>query len=530
MESKAKIAALEAKVAELEARLAQQDNHLELLEHAPICIQVFDQEGFSRYMNIAQEAFLGIPDRSVTYGQFNVLTDPGVKAFGMLEPYQKAYSGEIVRIPEWQVPLADFDESWQTSQRRAWMEQLIYPIKEGGKVNSVVSFHWDITQRKEMEVALITAQRHEGLALLAGGIAHDFNNLLTGILGNASLGRLDAPNVSSMTICLEEIQSSAEQAADLTRQLLAYSGKGRFLVREILLSEVVGQMPQLLRLALPEKAVIRIDTEADEPIRADVAQLRQVVMNLITNAGDALGPQGGTITIHTSFVNADESYLAQTFSDPDLAPGPYMCLEVSDDGQGMDEETRLQMFDPFFTTKKKGHGLGLAATLGIIKGHKGAIRVYSELGKGTTIKLLFPVCEGAEIRPASAQPIYSHESTQTILVVDDDSKIRNFIRRALEQTHHRVILATNGREGLETFRQRHQEIDMVIMDLTMPEMNGADAFREMRRIHPEVQVLLMSGYNAQDTTNKFAGKGLAGFIQKPFSADALRNKLAALSS
>ena len=387
----------------------------------------------------------------------------------------------------------------------------------------------DITERKRVEeehrrlqAQVQHAQKLESLGVLAGGIAHDFNNLLVAILGNADLALSDMPPGAGERIYVDEIRKAAKRASELTNQMLAYSGRGQFIVQPLDLNGIVHEMGHLLEVSISKKAVLRYDLAANLPaVEADANQIRQVVMNLITNASDAIGERSGIITLRTTIVEADRQYLSQTYVDEDIPEGHYVCLEVSDTGCGMDAQTKARLFDPFFTTKFTGRGLGLAAVLGIVRGHRGAIRVYSELGKGTTFRILLPTADGA-LQAANEQAAQeAWTASGMILVVDDEESVRNVAKMMLKRSGFTVLTAADGSEAVETFRQRSGEIELVLLDMTMPRMGGEDAFREIRRIRGDAKVILCSGYNEQDATNRFAGKGLAGFIQKPFELDRL---------
>jgi CheY-like chemotaxis protein len=263
-------------------------------------------------------------------------------------------------------------------------------------------------------------------------------------------------------------------------------------------------------------------------VEVDATQIRQVIMNLITNAAEAVGQRSGVVTISTGITEVDQNYLAGTYIDDDLNPGYYSYLEVSDTGQGMDAKTRARIFDPFFTTKFTGRGLGLSAVLGIVRGHRGAIKVYSEAGRGTSFKVLLP-CQDepakAEEKPAEESKSAAMEVGGLVLVVDDEESVRSVTKMMLERRGFTVLTAEDGRAGVDAFRAHAQDIRAVILDMTMPHMNGEQAFGEIRRINPEMPVILASGYNEQDATSRFAGKGLAGFIQKPFRMKDLLEKL-----
>jgi PAS domain S-box-containing protein len=426
---------------------------------------------------------------------------------------------------------SEFEEELEfPTGKRVWRTRLV-PWTVSGQ-QYLAGFARDVTDRVEaarhrglLESKLLDAQKLESLGILAGGIAHDFNNLLTGILGNVSLMRLELPAGSGLTEHVDQIESVTVRAADLCRQLLAYSGKGRFVVRPLNVSDLVRQTVPLLQLSIGKNAILRLDlSDSLAPVDADVTQMRQVTMNLVINAAEALGERDGVVGIATGVLHADAEYLRNTFLAPELAEGDYVFVEVSDNGCGMGPATQAKIFDPFFSTKFTGRGLGLSAVLGIVRGHKGAIKVYSELGRGTTIKLLFPVSEEA----ARAKVAAAHTPTQrrgTVLVVDDEEVVRGVASRILSSYGFDVITANDGRECLARFHEEKPRIVAILMDLTMPLMDGVDAFRELRKVDPDVPVLLMSGYNEQDAVMRFAGKGLAGFVQKPFTVEVLRERL-----
>ncbi|MFO8056759.1 MAG: PAS domain S-box protein [bacterium] len=380
-------------------------------------------------------------------------------------------------------------------------------------------------QKRLLENQILNAQKLESLGVLAGGIAHDYNNLLMIILGNASLALKELPPESPARLSLEEIETASHRAAELTKQLLAYSGKGKFLIEPVNLNYLLEEMEHLLNHTISKKAVLKLRLSEKLPrIKADPDQVRQVVMNLVTNSSEALGEKSGIISVTTGVMQADQDYLSRAFLDEGLPSGYYIYLEVSDNGCGMDEETVSKIFDPFFTTKFTGRGLGLAAVLGIVRSHSGTLKVYSEPGRGTTIKVLFPVAEVDD--RVSGEPVkHEGKASHTVLVADDEDSVRNICRLVLEKYNCRVLTACDGMEALNEYRENADDIDVVLLDLTMPHMGGDEAFRELRRINPAVKVILTSGYSEEETTSRFNGKGLAGFIQKPFEPADLYRKL-----
>lgn len=392
----------------------------------------------------------------------------------------------------------------------------------------------DITERKQAEAErskldaqVQEAQRLESLGVLAGGIAHDFNNLLMVILGNVDLALQDLSGVAPVRTSIEEIERAAHRAAELCKQMLTYSGHGHREIRPLKLSELVEEMTHMLEVSVSKKAVLRYDLCSDLPlIEADASQLRQVIMSLVTNASEAIGDHSGVISVRTGTMLCDGPYLADSWVGDRHPEGAYAFLEVSDTGCGMDEETRKKAFDPFFSTKFMGRGLGLAAVLGIVRSHSGAIKVYSERNIGTTFKVLFPAAVSQfEAKVEAVRPRSAWKGAGTILLVDDEEAIRILGKRMLERLGFEVITASDGREALDVFEKMHERIQCVVLDLTMPHMDGEEAFREMRRVKKDVTVVLASGYSEQDISERFVGKGLAGFVQKPYQSMCLAETL-----
>jgi signal transduction histidine kinase/CheY-like chemotaxis protein len=382
-----------------------------------------------------------------------------------------------------------------------------------------------IAERARSDEKLLQKQKLESLGILAGGIAHDFNNLLTGILGNASLAMDMLPQDSPVARMLEDVMQASERAAHLTRQMLAYAGKGRFVLERLDISRLVREISHLIKSSIPQNVQICLDLGDDLPvIEADGSQIQQLVMNLVINAAEAIpSERTGSVTVITRTQHLDESYLAQLGASSDLAQGEYVALEVRDTGSGMDEATLRRIFDPFFTTKFAGRGLGLAATEGIVRGHGGVLKVYSSPGHGSTFKVLFPaLAEGKrreEVRPPA--PVKVPAGSGTVLVVDDEEVVRRTAKSALERGGYDVVLAEDGPEGIRIFEALKDRIALVLLDLTMPGLGGEEVLLRLQAIGPQVRVILSSGYNEVEVIQRFAGKGLAGFLQKPYTAAAL---------
>ena len=385
-------------------------------------------------------------------------------------------------------------------------------------------------KRKELEAQILHVQKLESLGVLAGGIAHDFNNLLCIILGNASLALGDVLPIEKVREKIRLIETTAQRATDVVRQILSYAGKNQAQKQVVNLSHVIGEMGTLLETSISKKVQIEYDFGKEIPsLFADVAQLQQVIMNLIINASDAIGDKRGVIKVTTGIVNADQDLLAQCLLGHELEPGKYALLQVVDNGSGMDAKTKAKIFDPFFTTKFTGRGLGLAVVLGIIKMHDGAVFVESELHKGTTFRVLFPVKERAKDIGLPKDEGLSKEApvnyAGTVLVVDDEGNILTVVREILENRGFQVLTANSGTEGIEVFKKRSSEIVAVLLDMAMPDMDGSEALVQMRKVRSDVKVVLTSGYDQENIAARLEENAVSHFIQKPYMPDVLVQKI-----
>ncbi len=400
------------------------------------------------------------------------------------------------------------------------------PVGRVWSFRDVTARHRAEEERRQLEAQMQQAQKLESLGVLAGGIAHDFNNLLTAILGHTDLALLAMAPESPGRDNLREIENASRRAAELCRQMLAYAGRGRLVVEPVNLSRLVQELVHLLHVSISKKALLRCHLAEDLPaIEADPAQVRQIVMNLVINASEAIGDNDGVIGITTGALECSGDDLRSSLHAEVPPPGRYVFLEVADTGCGMDAETQARIFDPFFTTKFAGRGLGLAAVLGIVRKHRGAIKVASERGKGTTFSILFPAVAASAARPeAEAQPP-AWRGTGTILLVDDEEPVRNVAAQMLEHCGFHPLIASDGREAIDLFRQHQAEIAGVLLDLTMPHMDGEQTFRELRRLQPDLRVILSSGYSDSEVMQRFANEPLAGALEKPYQLQALCAKL-----
>jgi PAS domain S-box-containing protein len=391
-------------------------------------------------------------------------------------------------------------------------------------------------EKLELERQMLHAQKLESLGVLAGGIAHDFNNILAAILGNADLALHVLSSKSPVHDNLQAIVEASKRAAEISKQMLAYSGKGQFIIESIDAGKVIREMAHLLEVSISKNVVINFNLPNKLPtFYGDVTQIRQVILNLMTNASEAIGSKDGVITLSTGVIDCDRDYLDNvnevlraSLEEP-LKEGVYIYIEVADTGYGMDEKTKERIFDPFFTTKFAGRGLGMSAVLGIISGHKGALKISSKINEGTTFTILFPANDAPGNLLAAGRKdeigIIEWRGSGTVLIVDDEEAVCAVAEQMLDHMGFGVLTASNGQDALNVFQKHADEIACVLLDLTMPNMDGVEAFKAMRRLHPSATVILCSGYNEQEATRRFAGKGLAGFIQKPYDLAVLREKL-----
>ena len=367
------------------------------------------------------------------------------------------------------------------------------------------------------EKTLRQAQKIESLGVLAGGIAHDFNNHLTSVLSNAELALAELPGESARTH-VQSIVTAAGRASELSKQMLAYAGQGRFDVAANDLATVVGDMRELIYASVDKKVALKLEV--------DTAELRQVVLNLVTNASDALEGRSGVVSITTGLRRLKAEFLAGTYLDDGLPEGPYGVLEIADTGQGMESETRERMFDPFFSTRSAGRGLGLAAVLGIVRGHRGAIDVESKPGVGTTIRVFLPAISTPSTAPLAApKPPPVDGAGRVIMVVDDDSGVRTVASEILKNAGFQAIAVEDGLAAVATLKRRRGEVSAVLLDMTMPHLDGPQTLLELRRLEPDLRVVFISGYSKQEVTRRL-GREPEAFVQKPFPGDALPRAIA----
>ena len=384
-------------------------------------------------------------------------------------------------------------------------------------------------EHARFEAQLQQTQRLESIGLLAGGVAHDFNNLLTGILGNSSMALDTVPRSSPARRMLSDIIEATQRAANLTRQLLAYAGKSGILSEPLDLSDLVSEISVLLECSMPANVQLRTTLEHRLPcVAGDATQLQQLILNLVVNAAEAIGNGNGTVLITTGSQEVDETYIQQNLQGNAIAPGKYVTLEVHDSGCGMDAETKARIFEPFFTSKGTGRGLGLAAAQGIVHAHKGAIRVYTAPGQGSTFKVLLPSSDEDAVPrhvPAKNREPVARERAEVILIVDDEEIVRHTARAALQRYGYFPEIAASGEDALRIYSERGHEIALVLLDLTMPGLSGEETARGLLGINPDCSILLSSGYNESDAVRAIGPVRICGFLQKPYTAGTLAAKV-----
>ncbi len=491
-----------------------------VVETAPVAIFIQTNNCFA-YVNPATVELFGAASPDELLGK------PVIERF---RPDSYAHISERLQLLNEERQALSTDESvcLKLDGSTFYLEISAVPLTYQGQ-NGALVFARDISKRKRaeeshllLEQQMLNTQKLESLGVLAGGIAHDFNNILMTIMGNASLALMRLGHDSPAADNLRQIEQATDKAANLAQQMLAYSGKGKFVVESLDLSHLVEEMTQMLEASISKNALLHFNYYQGLPmVEADATQMRQIIMNLVINASEAIGDKGGIIAITTGAIDCDRSFLNSAWLEEQLPEGPYVFLEVADTGCGMEQETVYRLFDPFFTTKFTGRGLGMAAVLGIVRGHRGAIKVHSEPGKGSSFKVLLPA---VNLPPEPAKAAVTDDGWQgsgTVLLVDDEEMVRAVGKQMLQALGFEVLLAADGLQALSVFTA-NRNISHVILDLTMPHLGGEETFRELRRLDPEVRIIMSSGYNEQEVTEKFAGKGLTGFIQKPYTLKALQ--------
>lgn len=502
-----------------------------ILEHifqeSPLPIAIYDHQGNTRRQNDAHVSFVSALGEAAGLGDYNVLADARAKKSGHSKHFYRAYAGTTL---EYRFACVRGEDA---SADTLHFQHLLMPMRApDGAIASVVGIIADITEQEEaarermrFQERLFQLQKLESLGLLAGGIAHDFNNLLVAVLGNASFLLRKIGQQSPLRARVIAIETAARRAADVAHQMLLYAGKGSAAFQELNTVELVEEISDLLRVSVSKQAELKLESESDLPtVRGDGTQLRQVVMNLLTNASESLGDRRGRIRVRMGLTEPSAEYLGRCFGKPDPEAKSFVYIEVEDDGCGMTSDVVARAFDPFFTTKFTGRGLGLSAALGILRRHRAALHVESQVGVGTTMRVLLPSSArvSSQLNEAGREAQLVLPKGLAVLVVDDDRLVREITRGLLEELGCVVHTAESGHEALQICARPPAEFGLVLMDVTMPGLDGVVTRELLRQRHPQLPVLLMSGFGPPAATERGA------FLSKPFTLDDLRGAVAAV--
>jgi PAS domain S-box-containing protein len=523
--SAAERAALEQRRSEEAVRQSEQRFRF-LADFIPTLVWAARPDGTMDYVNRRACDYFGVTeDRLLAAGWWHFVHPDDLS--GAAQRWNQAVRTGEPYETEYRIRRADGAFRWHLDRGA--------PLRdEQGRIERWFGTCTDMDDQRRAQEALRQAQKLESIGVLAGGIAHDFNNLLTGISGNASLALGMLPPAHRARPLLEDALRAGERAASLTAQLLAYAGKGRFFLQPVDMGRLIEELTQLIRATIPRKVGVRLELERGAPqVRGDASQLQQLIMNLVINGAEAIGDAVGTVTVRVRPTDLDAGAIAAEFTGFALAPGHYVRVEVEDTGCGMDEATLAQIFDPFFTTKFTGRGLGLAAALGIVRGHGGAIAIRTAPGQGSRFTFVLPgITEAlpAEHPAPSAPPapLERVPGAGLVLLADDEAAIRRIGLAALEEQGYDVLLAEDGRRALELALSSARVLRLVILDLTMPELSGAEVARRLRALQPELPILMISGYGEQETIQRLEGVSVEGFISKPFTDKQLAAAVSAV--
>ncbi len=497
---------------------------LAAMTRAPNGILVCDYAGEVLYANARMAQIQGVDDPEQLIGRFAAELRGGIRGDALYQEMVATTDRDRLWSGEYPLPADEGEERT--------IARTMSGITLDGR-RYLVGIDRDITEERQEMAKMEQGQRLESLGVLAGGIAHDFNNILTSIQGNSDLARRKmTPEQGAISTHLERIHDASTRAAALCRQMLAYAGKGQFVLQKLHLSQLVQSMGQLLEVSISKRARLTYDLASDLPlVKADEAQIQQVILNLITNANEAFldlkSPRAGEIVLRTGKVEMDASALERCIMAEGVEPGCMVFVEVEDNGCGMDGETRKRIFEPFFTTKFTGRGLGMSAILGIVRSHHAALQMESEPGQGSRFRVLLPCVGEAQPMPSSSPSASAIEASLSakVLVIDDEEIIREVVRDVLEEVGIEVVVATGGAQGVELFREQAESIDAVLLDMTMPGMDGVTCFRHLQEVRPDARVVVLSGYSEQDVLEEFGQNQLAGFVHKPFDPQQLQRLL-----
>jgi PAS domain S-box-containing protein len=513
---------------EVERAVLKSEQHLRtIIESLPVPLAIINEHGHVTFLN---KTFV----QTVGYTMADIPTmaewwpaaypDPSYRQM-LAELWQKNMS-EAQGTGN-QLPAVEIDVTCKNNSVRTFMCSTVTTDENFSGTQLI--FLYDITDRKKadeekqvFEQQLQHTQKLESLGVLSGGIAHDFNNILTVIIGYCGLTKM---NYETAKKHIPIIETAAERAAELCRQMLAYAGKAQLTRSKVNMVTKVDDIVTMLKSTLPQNAVIKTNLTAEIPlIEGDASQLRQVVMNLIINASEAIGTEHGEVGVSLTKINVKAGKSYEDYHGKTIHPGEYVCLEVTDNGCGMDEATKWRIFEPFYTTKFSGRGLGMSAVLGIIKSHDGALQLFSQPGHGTTFKVYLPVTtNGTAISEdqTTSPPSATWTGSGTILLVEDEDEILLIAKELLEMFGFTVLEAVNGKEALELYKKNAADITFVLTDMGMPVMDGYELFYELKKLKPELPIIISSGYGDAEVSSRIGSDNIAGLISKPYNPDRL---------
>lgn len=486
------------------------------VEQSPASVLITDTRGNIEYVNPKFMNITGYTKEDVVGKKPNIL-----KSGEMAPEIYKELWDTIKSEREWRGELLNRKKDGDLF----WEYLSVSPVRSAkGKITHFVGISEDITERKKLEEELRHSQKLEAVGRLVGGIAHDFNNILTGIIGFAGLMQMNLKEGDPLKDHVEQILEAAGRGASLTQSLLIFGRKQVIHLAPVNLNEIVGKVDKLLLRLIGEDIELRaLTSKKDLMIMADSVQIEQILMNLATNARDAM-PDGGMLTIETGSEELDREFIKMYGYGE---AGDYALISVSDTGIGMDEKAKGMLFEPFFTTKEvgKGTGLGLSIVYGIVKQHNGYINVYSEVGKGTTFRIYFPLVKMKAGEIKSEEPVVSVTGTETVLIGEDDATVRKLSKTLLETFGYKVIEAVNGQDAVEKFLENKEKIQLVVLDVIMPKKNGKEAYDQIRKISSGIKALFISGYTADDTKKREIIEEGLDFVSKPISPSVFLRKV-----
>jgi PAS domain S-box-containing protein len=491
-----------------------------LCESSPAGVFLTDADGHPTYVNQRLLDWFNLPAEQLTRERWLAAVHPD-DVDAMRAAIDRAF---VDRGP------LDVEYRVQLHGETQWLRVRTQPVLDAdghtilGHVGSVLNTTTERVaeqERQRLQAQLQQMRQLEMLGVLAGGVAHDFNNLLVGILANASLARQQMHDEGRSSVVLDDIVHAAHRASELTRQLLVYAGQARVERAPVCIASLVKELPTLLGARVPRGVTLLVDVQAEPGVHGDATQLRQVVLNLVTNAVDAIGTGEGQVHITVSQRQVDADTLSRCFLGSGRSAGDYAVVTVQDTGCGMPPDVRERMFDPFFSTKAAGRGLGLAATLGILNSHNGAIDVTSTAGGGTTMRVYVPVSNAPRVTEPPATVAPSFTGSGTVLVVDDEHAARRATCRILERAGFDIVQAQHGAEALELLDAAAEPPVCIVLDLSMPIMDGDECLRTLAARGSTIPVLMVSGYAAEDVVAHHVSMGSATFLQKPFTSDEL---------